>query len=77
MLIEVFGPGCHRCETLSRNAKQALAQLGGEHEVVKVTDFAAMAARGVLSTPALAVDGQLRFQGRVASPEEIASLLKG
>ena len=75
MLIEVFGPGCHRCETLARNAKQALAQLGGEHAVVKVSDYAAMAARGVLSTPALAEDGQLKFQGKVASAEEIAALL--
>ena len=76
MLIEVFGPGCHRCETLAKNAKQALAQLGGEHEVVKISDYAAMAARGILSTPALAVDGQLKFQGKVASPEEIAAFLQ-
>ena len=77
MLIEVFGPGCHRCETLAKNAKQALAQLGGEHQVVKVSDYAVMAARGILSTPALAVDGQLKFQGKVASPEEILPLLRG
>jgi small redox-active disulfide protein 2 len=77
MLIEVFGPGCKRCVTLADNAKLALAQVPGEHAVVKVTDYAAMAARGVLSTPALAVDGQLKLQGKVATPEEIATLLQG
>ena len=77
MLIEVFGPGCRRCEALARNASQALAQFGGEHQVVKVSDYAAMAARGSLSTPALAVDGQLKFQGKVASAEEILPLLRG
>jgi arsenate reductase len=76
MLIEVFGPGCKRCETLASNARQALARIGGEHEVVKVSDYAAMAARGILSTPALAVDGQVKLQGKVASPEEIAALLR-
>jgi len=76
MLIEVFGSGCARCQTLEKNAQQALAQLGGEHAVVKVSDYAAMAARGILSTPALAIDGQLRFQGKVASTAEILELLK-
>ena len=76
MLIEVFGSGCARCQTLEKNAQQALAQLGGEHAVVKVSDYAAMAARGILSTPALALDGQLRFQGKVASAAEILELLK-
>lgn len=76
MLIEVFGPGCAKCETLLKHAKHAAEQAGGQHEVVKVSDYAAMAARGILSTPALAVDGLLRFQGRVASSDEILSLLK-
>ena len=77
MLIEVFGPGCARCKTLEQNAHQALEQFGGEHRVVKVSDYAAMAARGILSTPALAIDGQLRLQGKVASAAESLDLLKG
>jgi len=64
MLIEVFGPGCARCRTLEKNAQQAAQQSGVEHQVVKVSDYAAMAARGILSTPALAIDGRLAFQGR-------------
>jgi small redox-active disulfide protein 2 len=77
MLIEVFGPGCVKCETLVKHAKHAVEQLGGDHQVVKVSDYAAMAARGIMSTPALAVDGQLKLQGRVASSEEILAMLKG
>jgi len=77
MLIEVFGPGCAKCETLLKHAKHAAEQSGGEHQVVKVSDYAVMAARGVLSTPALAVDGQLKSQGKVVSSDEILALLKG
>ena len=77
MLIEVFGPGCAKCETLLKHTRHAVEQLGGDHQVIKISDYAAMAARGVLSTPALAVDGQLKFQGKVASPDEILALLKG
>jgi len=77
MLIEVFGPGCARCQTLLKNAQAAAQQAGGDHHVTKITDYSAMAARGVLSTPALAVDGQLKVQGKVASPAEILAFLKG
>ncbi len=76
MLIEVFGPGCAKCETLLKHTKHAVEQLGGDHTVIKISDYPAMAARGVLSTPALAVDGQLKFQGKVASSAEILELLK-
>lgn len=77
MLIEVFGPGCIKCETLVKHARHAVEQSGGDHQVVKVSDYAAMAARGILSTPALAIDGQLKFQGRVASSGDILALLRG
>jgi len=76
MLIEVFGSGCARCETLLKHAEQALEQLGGEHQIVKVSDYAIMAQRGILSTPALAIDGVVRSQGRVLASGEILELLK-
>lgn len=76
MLIEVFGPGCAKCQTLEKHVHQAVQELGGDHQVVKIGDYAAMAARGILSTPALAVDGQLKFQGKVASVSELLTLLK-
>ena len=77
MLIEVFGPGCMKCQTMEKHAKEAVEQSGGEHQVVKITDYAAMASRGILSTPALAVDGEIKVQGRVASSNEILALIKG
>ena len=46
MHIEVFGPGCARCETLLKHTKHAVEQLEGSHEIVKISDYAAMAARG-------------------------------
>ena len=76
MLIEVFGPGCAKCQMLEKHAKQAVEQAGGSHEVVKISDYAAMVARGVLSTPALALDGQIKFQGRVVSSDDILALIK-
>jgi small redox-active disulfide protein 2 len=77
MLIEVFGPGCAKCLTLEKHTKEAAEKSGGIHQVVKVSDYGAMVARGILSTPALALDGQLKFQGKVASSDEILGLLKG
>jgi small redox-active disulfide protein 2 len=76
MLIEVFGPGCAKCQTLEKHAKEAAEQSGGNHQVVKVSDYAVMAARGILSTPALALDGQLKSQGKVLSTGEILALIK-
>ena len=76
MLIEVFGSGCAKCETLLKHAQAAVGQSGQEHRVVKITDFAVMADRGILTTPALALDGQVRFQGKVPAPAEILALLK-
>lgn len=76
MLIEVFGTGCAKCQALEKNAKQAAERSGGDHAVAKVSDVAAIAARGILSTPALAIDGRIRFQGKVASADEILDQLK-
>jgi small redox-active disulfide protein 2 len=77
MLIEVFGPGCAKCQTLEKHAKEAVEKSGGNHQVVKVSDYAAMAARGILSTPALALDGHIKSQGKVISTDDILALLKG
>jgi small redox-active disulfide protein 2 len=77
MLIEVFGPGCAKCETLIRHARHAAEQTGEVHEIRKVSDYAAMAERGILSTPALAIDGVIKSQGRVLESAEILDFLKG
>lgn len=75
MRIEVLGPGCARCESLLENTRQAVEQAGIAAEVAKVSDIAEIARRGVMITPALMVDGQLRSAGEVLSPEAIARLL--
>jgi small redox-active disulfide protein 2 len=77
MLIEVLGSGCAKCQTLEKHAKEAVEKSVGNRQVVKVSDYAAMVARGILSTPALALDGHIRSQGKVISTDEILTLLKG
>ena len=75
-VIEVFGMGCPRCKAMVRNAEQAVAELGLEAKVVKVEDLATIAARGLMMTPALAIDGELVVSGRIASVAEIKRLLE-
>jgi small redox-active disulfide protein 2 len=63
--IKVLGSGCANCERLAALAGQALSELGRTEQVEKVTDYAAMAALGVMATPALAVDDQVVVAGRI------------
>jgi small redox-active disulfide protein 2 len=76
MKIEVLGPGCSRCQTLTRNAKTAVEDLGLECEIVKITDINEIASRGVMMTPALAIDGKVKTIGKVTNVNEIQALLK-
>jgi small redox-active disulfide protein 2 len=73
--IEILGAGCDKCETLAANAKTAAEQLGVDAEVVKISDLGTLADRGVMLTPALAVDGQIKLAGRSASVQEIVAWL--
>ena len=77
MLIKVLGPGCANCVKLERNTREALASLGVEAAVEKVTDAVAIAGYGVMKTPGLVVDEELVLSGKVAKPDEIARLLAG
>lgn len=74
-LIEVFGPGCANCKRVEANARQAVAQAGLEAEIVHVVDVRQIMARGVLSTPGLAIDGKVVSVGRVPSPADIVGWL--
>lgn len=71
MKIEVLGPGCPRCEALAANTAAAATKLGLDAQVTKVTDINEITARGVMLTPALVVDGEVKATGRVPSAEEI------
>ncbi|HRN74242.1 thioredoxin family protein [Ottowia sp.] len=75
MKIEILGSGCKRCIQLGENAQAALAAAGKSAELLKVTNPAQIALRGVMSTPGLAIDGKLVSTGRVLTPEEIGKLL--
>lgn len=76
MIIKILGSGCKKCVTLSENTLQALSNLGLQAEVLKVTDFAEIAAYGVMSTPALAIDDQVVSVGKVLTAGEIATFLQ-
>ena len=73
--IEVLGSGCNNCIRLEKNAREAVAALGVDAEIVKVTDYAEIMAYGVMSTPGLVIDGRVVSVGRVASAGDIAGWL--
>lgn len=75
--LQVMGPGCKKCNELESLAKAALQESGTEGEVVKITEFKDIAAMGVFSTPALALDGKVLAVGRVPSKKEILEWLQG
>jgi small redox-active disulfide protein 2 len=75
MVIEILGSGCPRCFELERRARRAVKLAGIEAEVAHVTDIRAMAERGVLTTPALAIDRQVKLSGSVPSVAELVTLL--
>ena len=75
MKIEILGIGCARCKTLYENTKKALEESGKSAEVVKVEDIQSIMKYGVMGTPALVIDGQVKFAGKVASVAEIMGML--
>lgn len=74
-LVQVLGPGCAKCQALLKNAEDAVKQLGIEAQIEKVSDINMMTSFGVMMTPALVVDGELKVQGKVASVDEIKQFL--
>lgn len=76
MKIEIFGPGCPKCSVTKENVKKALAELKSNAEMVSVTDINIIIDKGIISTPALAIDGKILVQGKIASVEEIKNFIK-
>ncbi|HEY3334077.1 MAG TPA: thioredoxin family protein [Candidatus Limnocylindrales bacterium] len=74
-VIEVLGPGCANCIRVERAAREAVAMVGVDAEVRHVTDYAEIAARGVLQTPGLVIDGTVVSYGRVPTAGDIADWL--
>jgi small redox-active disulfide protein 2 len=75
MTIQILGPGCKRCAALQQTAITAASQLGLDASVEKIEDYAEMARLGVMSTPALAVDGRVLSAGSVPSVRQVRDLL--
>jgi len=73
--IQVLGTGCPKCKKLAENAETAAKSLGVEYEIEKVTDINDIMRFGVMMTPALAVDGQVKTAGKVPSPEDIKKMI--
>ena len=75
--VKVYGPGCQKCQFTEERVKRVLATEKIEATVEKVTDYEEMASAGVLSTPAVSVDGVVKLSGRVPTEDEIRSWLAG
>ncbi len=75
MKIQILGTGCMKCEKLEANAKEAIKEKGGVYEIEKISDIRKIMDFGVMLTPALAIDGQVKSVGKVLSAEEIKELL--
>ena len=74
--VKVLGSGCAKCNSLEGAVKEALAELGMDTTVEHVTDFAQIASYGVMSTPALVVDGKVVSFGRVLTKDSAVAILK-
>lgn len=75
MIIKILGSGCTNCKKLEENTRKAIDQLKLVATIEKVEDMQAIMAYGVMRTPALVVDEQVKFTGRVPSPKEIQKFL--
>ena len=73
--IQILGTGCPKCKKLAENAEAAARELDAEVEIEKVTEINEIMKFGVMMTPALAIDGQVKAVGKVPSPDEIKSML--
>jgi small redox-active disulfide protein 2 len=73
--IEILGIGCARCRQLTTAAEAAARGLGLDYELVKVTEIPDILARGVMLTPALAVDGKVKAAGRIPTAAELEGML--
>jgi len=76
MKVQILGTGCPKCKKTYENVEQALKELGACADVEKVEDLKAIMAFGVMTTPAVAIDGEVRVAGKIPSVEEIKELIE-
>ncbi len=77
MEVKILGSGCAKCNEMERLARQAVETLGIDATVEHVSDFGEIMAFGVMTTPALVIDGQVRIAGRVPSAADMNALFQG
>jgi small redox-active disulfide protein 2 len=77
MKIEVLGSGCPKCKQLYENVQEALRAIGKEAEVIKVEDIRKITEYGIMMTPGLVVDGEVKTVGKLLSSEEIKTIISG
>ena len=73
--IQILGTGCPKCKKLAEKAEAAAKELGIEYEIEKITDINKIMQFGVMMTPALAVDGQVKVVGKVPTAKEVKEML--
>lgn len=74
--IKILGSGCSKCAALEKSTKEALAELNVEENIDHITDFSQIASYGVMSTPALVINGKVVSYGKVLNKDEVKDLLK-
>lgn len=75
MKIQILGTGCPKCKKLAETAEEAAGQLGLAYELEKITDINEIMKFGVMMTPALAIDGEVKTVGKVPSVDELKTIL--
>ena len=76
MKIQILGTGCPKCKALAENAEAAAKEAGVEYELEKVTDINDIMKFGVMMTPALVIDGEVKVVGKVPSSEDIKGMFE-
>ena len=76
MEIKVCGPGCANCTKAESIVKEVVTGAGIDAEIIKITDFAEMAKLGVLSTPAIVINGRIKCVGKVPTRKEVMEWIK-
>lgn len=76
MKIEILGTGCPKCKKLEENTKKAVEKTKAKAEIVKVTDIGKIIEYGVMTTPALVIDGKIKISGRVPEVQEIEKWIR-
>lgn len=77
MVIQILGAGCPKCKQLEANAREAVLTAGLEADIVKVTDSEEIMEMGVMITPALVINGEVKSVGKVLTVDQIAVQCKG